>query len=808
MSDDRHTTVDPTTGRASTTERLARGAARRPWLTLTVWLLIVAAAVALYAAFGVNYKARESFLADPESRRAADLIAERLPSARHNTEVVIVRSRRFAVDDPAFRAVVADLRRDILAIGRQDILSVTTYQTAAEKLRPFLVSESGHATIMPVVMAGGMLESEEHVTGLLDVVAAADDRPGFTVAVTGAGSWNWEADLLAEQDLRRAEVIGIPAALIILVVVFGSLVAAAMPLVLAGVAIFTASAVTALIGEAFSLSVFALNIITSMGLAVGIDYALFIVSRYREETNAGLSPAEAVARTGGTANRAVLFSGLTVVFSLLGMLVVPYSVFTSLGLGASMVVLVAVAAALTLLPALFALLGRRIDALKLRWPRRRRDRAAGGAPPDAVGDPRPGVGGARPAAADTRLAAAADPPDTAVTVTQVTAAAEPAIGQTEGERGGGWWGRAAAVIMRRPTISLLLGVAVLLAVATPTFFMVRGATGVTGLPDELNAKRGFDLLSEEFPAGWTAPTQVVIDGPLLIPAVLAGIGRLRSELATDGRFTPTGFETANDGTTAVLTLVQDEPPTSEQALQNIRDLRRDLIPAAMGQAPATVLVGGTTAGFVDGLHMIDVYQPIVIALVLFLSFCLLLVAFRSLLVAATCIAMNLLSVGAAYGALVIVFQYGLGNELFGFRAVDKVEAWVPLLMFCVLFGLSMDYQVFLLSRIRERYDEHGETREAVAFGIRSTAGIITGAALIMVAVFAGLASGRLVMFQQIGFGLAVAVLLDATIVRIVIAPAVITLIGDRYWWLPRGLEWLPRINVGERDAPPASVGAR
>jgi RND superfamily putative drug exporter len=745
---------DPAGSGSSMTERLARGAARRPWLTLIVWLLVVCAAVALYAAFGDNYKARESFLADPESRRAADLIAERLPSARHSTEVVIVRSRRYTVDDAAFRAVVADLRRDILAIGRQDILSVTTYQTAAEKLRPFLVSESRHATILPVVMAGGVLESEEHVTGLLDVVAAADDRPGFTVAVTGAGSWNWEADLLAEQDLRRAEVIGIPAALIILVVVFGSLVAAAMPLVLAGVAIFTASAVTALIGEAFSLSVFALNIITSMGLAVGIDYALFIVSRYREETNAGLSPAGAVARTGGTANRAVLFSGLTVVFSLLGMLVVPYSVFTSLGLGASMVVLVAVAAALTLLPALFALLGRRIDALKLRWPRRRRESAG------AVAD-------------------------------------KPATGQAHTQRGGGWWGRAADVIMRRPTISLLLGVAVLLAVATPTFFMVRGATGVTGLPDELNAKRGFDLLSEEFPAGWTAPTQVVIDGPLLNPAVLAGIGRLRSELATDGRFTPTGLETANDGTTTVLTLVQDEPPTGEQALQNVRDLRRDLIPAAMGRAPATVYVGGTTAGFVDGLHMIDVYQPIVIALVLFLSFCLLLVAFRSLLVAATCIAMNLLSVGAAYGALVIVFQYGLGNELFGFRAVDKVEAWVPLLMFCVLFGLSMDYQVFLLSRIRERYDEHGETREAVAFGIRSTAGIITGAALIMVAVFAGLASGRLVMFQQIGFGLAVAVLLDATIVRIVIAPAVITLIGDRYWWLPRWLEWLPRINVGE-----------
>jgi RND superfamily putative drug exporter len=757
------------------TERLARGAARRPWLTVAAWLLIVGAAVALYALFGSAFKARENFISNPESKRASQVIAEVLPGASHPTEVLVVQSERLTVRDATYRRLVQRLQRKALALGRGSVLSATTWYDAPKELRPFLVSKNGRVTIMPVVLAGTVRTAEEHVVGLLRLAADADGRNGFTVVVTGPGSWGKEAGDLAESDLRRAEIIGIPAALLILVVVFGSLVAAATPLVLAGGAILTAAALTATIGQAFSLSVFALNIITSMGLAVGIDYALFIVSRYREERRSGLDGARAVLRTGATANRAVLYSGLTVVLSLLGMLIVPYSIFTSLGAGASLVVLVSLAAALTLLPALFALVGDHIDALRVRWPRRRRAKSA--SPPDAI--------------AESKTGARAQSDNSGVAEKRTDAVAP--------RERGGWWGRAAALIMRRPAVSLLLGVALLLAVATPAFFMVRGATGVTGLPDTLSAKRGFDLLSQEFSAGWTAPVQVVVDGPLLNPGVLAGLQRLRADLEKDGRFTAVSFQAAPSGTAAVLTLIQNEAPTSQAALQNVRDLRRQIIPSAMRTAPATALVGGTTAGFVDGLHMIDIFQPVVIALVLFLSFCLLLVAFRSLLVALTCIAMNLLSVGASYGALVLVFQLGLGHEVLGFRAVDKIEAWVPLLMFCVLFGLSMDYQVFLLSRIRERHDGHGETREAVSFGIRTTAGIITGAALIMVAVFVGLASGELVMFQQIGFGLAVAVLLDASIVRIVIAPATIALIGERYWWLPRWLEWLPRVSVGDSD---------
>ncbi len=718
-----------------------------------------------------NYQARSDFLTTTDSKRATQLIDERLPAARHATEVVVVRAPGMTVDEPRFRRLVHSLRRDVLQLGRERVLSVTTFYQSDPDVGAYLVSHDRHATIVLVTLAGDVFDSASTVVPLLELTHAYDARRGIEVVTTGVGSWNREAAELSSSDLRRAEIIGIPAALVILVLVFGSLVAAAIPLLLAGVAMIVAAAATAALGSVFPLSVFALNIIISMGLAVGVDYSLFIVSRYREERGAGYAPVPAVGRTGATAHRAILFSGMTVVFSLLGMLIVPYSEFTSLGVGATTVVLVSVAVALSLLPAALGWLGDRVEALSVRRSHRR---GAG------LSDLPPG--GARSA-----------------TLSPSREAAGPAAGR------GSWWARMAAVVMRRPAVSLLVGVAVLGAVATPTLWLTTGATGVSSLPDHLSAKRGFDLLASEFSAGWAAPVQVVVDGALLDPRTLGALGTLQTRLAEDGRFTPVGLQSAPSGTLAVVSLIQDEAPTSLDALQNVRELRDDLIPEAFRSSLAKVYVGGTTAGFVDGLWLISVFQPVVIALVLTLSFVLLLVAFRSLLVAVTCILMNLLSVGASYGALVLVFQAGLGVDLLGFRRTETVEAWVPLLMFCVLFGLSMDYQVFLLSRIRERYVQTGSTPEAVAFGVQSTAGIITGAAAIMVAVFIGLASGELVMFQQIGFGLAVAVFLDATLVRTVIAPATIVLVGDRYWWLPRWLRWLPHVSIGEVEPAPATT---
>ena len=759
--------------RTPLTERLARACARRPWLTIGVWLAIVVAAGGLLVAFGDSLKAADDFVGHPESKQAEELLAERLPGADADTEVVVVRSERLTVTDPAFEARVRDLAASIGALAPRDVRNVVTWYDARAAARlatgkaaeeaaaqaAALVSADRHATIIPVTMAASAGAVDEHMDGLYELARTADGRDGFTVALTGTGAWERDASAVAESDLMRGEAIGIPIALLILVVVFGSLVAALVPLALGVVAIVAGAALTALLGEGFMVSVFALNIVTMMGLAVGIDYSLFIVSRFREELAAGLTVPDAVGRAAATASRAVLFSGLTVVLALCGMLVVPFSIFTSLGAGAVFVVIAAVAAALTLLPAVLALLGDRVNALRL--PLGRSSRRARPAQHPERRDP---AAGRRPVAVS------------------------------------GFWARIAAAIMRRPVVSLVIGAGILLLLAAPGFTMQRGESGVASLPERLGTRRGYEILKAEFSAGLTSPILVAIDGDLRDPRVAAAAERLRAAAAADSRFAVSGFEQSADGRVGLLRLAVNSDATGAAASQAVRDLRVGIIPAATAGAPLRVLVGGGPAVFVDIIDIVDLYTPIVIAAVLLLSFVLLLVAFRSVVIAFKAVLMNLLSVGAAYGLLTLVFQKGVGADLLGFRTPGVIESWIPLLLFCILFGLSMDYQVFLLSRIRERYDRCGDTTEAVAFGIQSTAGIITGAALIMVAVFAGLAAGELVLFQEIGFGLAVAVALDATLVRTVVVPSTMALLGRWNWYLPKWLEWLPHVSLDEGAA--------
>ncbi|HEX5642665.1 MAG TPA: MMPL family transporter, partial [Thermoleophilia bacterium] len=620
-----------------------------------------------------------------------------------------------------------------------------------------LVSADRRTTILPVTMAVPSGEVDEHMARLYEIVSGADGQSGFTVVLTGTGAWERDASEIAESDLRRGEAIGVPIALLILLIVFASLVAALVPLALGVVAIIVGAALTALLGEGFMMSVFALNVVMMMGLAVGIDYTLFILSRFREELAAGRAVPDAVGRSAATASRAVLFSGMTVIIALCGMLVVPFTIFTSLGAGAILVVAAAVAAATTLLPAVLGLLGRRVNALRLPLGRL----------------------GRRAHTADASVSPAAQP------------GSSPAPS-------GGFWARTAAAIMRRPVVSLAAGAGVLLLLASPGLDMQRGESGITGLPQEIGTRRGYEILAADFSAGLTSPILVAVDGDLQDPRVAVALEKLRAAAQADGRFSVTAFESSDDGDFGVLSLAVDADGTGAEAARAVRELRSDIIPAATAAAPLRVLVGGGPAQFADMIDLIDLYTPIVIAVVLSLSCLLLLVAFRSLVIAIKAVFMNLLSVGAAYGLLTLVFQEGAGASLFGFQQTGVVESWVPLLLFCILFGLSMDYHVFLLSRIRERYDQCGDTREAVSSGLQSTAGIITGAALIMVAVFAGLAAGEMVMFQQIGFGLAVAVAIDATLVRIVVVPSTMALLGRWNWYLPRWLQWLPHVSLDER----------
>jgi len=403
--------------------------------------------------------------------------------------------------------------------------------------------------------------------------------------------------------------------------------------------------------------------------------------------------------------------------------------------------LVSVAAALTLLPALLGLLGDRVNSLRI-----------------------------------------------------------PYFGRTADREQSRFWSRAVGQVIRRPLTGVVLATAILFLMTAPVLGLQSGEAGVSTLPDRLAAKQGYLALNAEFPGETTDPVEIVIDGDAASPGVRAGIDRLRERLAAEdplGRMEPA---TNQAGDLTVLTVPIQGDPLGEDAVDAVRGLRTEHVPKAFPDPETEVLVTGDTAESIDESDTMSRWLPIVLAFVLGLSFVILTVAFRSVVVAAKAIAVNLLSVGAAYGLLVLVFHEGVGNELFGFPQVDTIEAWVPLFLFAVLFGLSMDYHVFLLSRIRERFRQTGDNSDAVAHGVGSTGRIITGAALIIVAVFSGFARGDLVMFQQMGFGVAVALLLDATVVRLVLVPAAMELLGERNWYLPSWLRWLPDVQV-ERAEP-------
>ncbi len=732
-------------GRSSgLTERLARTSALHPWRTIGLWAaLVVLAVLAVGSLLGSGLTSEMKFrAAKPDSLVGQELLQQRLTGPQKVTDLVVVRSATLTVDDAAFKAYVTDVAAKIQALGPNVVAGVTTYYQTGD---PTAVSKDKRSTLIPVVMAGKMDDALKNVDKLHETVVAAQGQ-GFTVAQTGDASIGEMFTKLAEKDLQRGEIFGIPAALIVLLIVFGAVLAAFMPLVMSVISIGLALALTALIGQVYPMNTFVLNILTMMGLAVGIDYTLFVISRYREERGRGLGKVDAITATGATANRAIFFSGMTVVLAMSGMVIIPLDIMISMGVGVMLVVVTTLLTALILLPALLSLLGDRIDALRV-----------------------PFVG-------------------------------KLALKRANGS--GGLWERLAHSIMRRPVPWLLVAVVALLLVAAPVVVMKKGnnTASAAHLPGGEYAKQGWDILDRDFSLGKANPLMIVIDGQSNSPDVTQAVDRLQAAMQADGRFGPAQVTAGKAGDLTLVTTTLAGDPAGEATQSLVKHLRSDILPAAVDGTSAKVYVTGNTAGVVDYLGFFDTWLPVALAVVLSLSFVLLLVAFRSIVIPAQAIVMNLLSVGAAYGLMVLVFQKGVGAGLLGLTQVDTIEAWVPLFLFSLLFGLSMDYQVFLLSRIKERYDQTGDTREAVGYGLGRTGSIITGAAAIMVCVFGGMATGELVMFQQMGFGLAVAVLIDATVVRSIIVPASMELLGDRNWYLPRWLEWLPNVAV-EGHAP-------
>ncbi len=710
------------------TGRIARSAAQHPWRVLGLWAVLL---VVAYFAAGTMNLAVSPGTAGTEATRAKGLIDQRLRQETPPEEFIVVESRLTTAGQEPYQSFVDSL---VAELGTLDgVNNVTSYRTGAQGL----VSADGHTVLIPVTLNGDIVDAADTALPLIDVVRKANTTGDFRVTTVGFGSVEGEMTTLLEETLQQGEMAGIAVALVILLVVFGAAVAAGLPVVLALLSIFVAVGATALASNAMEMSNFVVFIITMIGLAVGIDYSLFIVQRFREERSHGLEKVEAIATAGATASRTVFFSGMAVAIALAGMLIMPDATFRSFAVGAILVVAATVLASMTLLPAVLGLLGDRINWLRVPFLGR--------------------------------------------------------LGRSRNHRGVSDW--IVSGVTARPIISVFVTGGLLVAAAIPVLNINLGSVGISSLPDDSEARHAFDVINKEFSNGVLTADIVIDSSDVNDPAVTAAIANLTASLDADEFFGAAKIEVNEAGDLALLTVAMPGDFSSAKSRAALERLRDDYIPGAFEGVAAEVLVGGATAETVDSVQTQRDYLPLVFTFVLGFSFVLLLLVFRSIVVPLKAVALNLLSVGAAYGLLVLVFQEGLGASLLGLREAPVIEAWLPLFLFAILFGLSMDYHVFLLSRIKEHYDETMDNAASVAHGLRSTAGIITGAALIMVVVFAGMASGELVVFQQVGFGLAVAVILDATIVRMVLVPASMALLGDWNWYFPKWLEWLPKINI-------------
>jgi putative drug exporter of the RND superfamily len=570
------------------------------------------------------------------------------------------------------------------------------------------------------------------------------------VYVTGAGPIQHDLDPIFQRDLRHGEFLfALPIALLVLLAVFGLSWAVTIPL------LFAACTITATLGIVYWVAhlavtpTYATNLVQLIGLGIAVDYSLLIVYRFREELAAGRTEDEAVVRTMETAGRAVVFSGFAVALGLALLIAMPLPFMRMLGIAGFLIPIVSIAAAVTLQPALLSLYGRRGSA---------RRRILPGAP-------------------------------------------------TDPERG--FWARLARSIMARPVVYLVSGTALLLAAAVPAFFLQVTPGSTFGIPRWPQSIQGFTLLQHAVGTGAVAPSQVLVEartGSVLAPETQAAIGRLIAGLRRDPEVAavysaPAGrFVDVSRRFEQVMVVGRHDYGFPESQ-SFVRRLRSTLIPAARFPAAADVRVGGGPAQGVDFLHQAYRYfVPLVVA-VLLLTYLLLMRAFRSLLVPAKAVLLNLLSVAASYGMLVVVFRWGLGHDLFGLYQFGQIEGWIPIFLFAMLFGLSMDYEVFIVTRMRESWDRGADNETAVAHGLERTGRIITAAAVIMCAAFSGFVAGRIVGLQEFGMGLAVAIFLDATIVRSLLVPSMMALLGRWNWWLPWPLARVVRVAPSPLESP-------
>jgi RND superfamily putative drug exporter len=686
---------------------------------LVLWIAALVAAVVLAGTAGGDNEV-DFTVPGSDSAEAVDLLQERFPEFAGGTVDVV-----YTADGGVTDADVTG-RIDALATELADVPNVV----AAE---PGLVSPDGSTGVLQVRfdLPGEQLPT----TSIERVMDLAGEAEGDGLRVE-LGGYPIET---VENSEAGSESVGLVAALVILLVAFGSALAAGLPLVIAGFGLGVALGGVWLMANVLDVPDFGVQIATMIGIGVGIDYALFIVTRYRSALAEGREPRDAVLLAGGTAGRAVVFAGSTVVVSIFGLVLMGRDYLWGVALATSLAVTTVVLASVTLLPAMLGFAGRNIDRFKLPWFRH----------------------------------------------------------DVDGRRTLSWrWSR---VMQRRPLAAGLAALVVLLALAAPAVDMRFGMPDAGNGPEERTSRQAYDLMSQGFGPGANGPFLVAVDlaGAPSGDATTGAVDRLAADMdATDGVATVVPPVVNEAGDAAVISVVPETGPQDEATEDLVHTLRDDIIPAAVSGTGVDASVGGTTAAFIDDSEQTASRLPLFIGGVVVLSFILLMSVFRSLAVAIKAAIMNILSIGAAYGVMTVAANGGWFGELVGIDNPTPVPGWLPMTMFAVLFGLSMDYEVFLLSRVREEYVRTGDNGQAVADGLANTARVITAAAAIMVTVFGAFVMEDAVFLKLAGIGLATAVFVDATVVRMVLVPATMELLGDRNWWLPRWLDrLLPRIDV-------------
>ena len=584
-----------------------------------------------------------------------------------------------------------------------------------------------------------------------DLYRALPHGEGVQSYVTGQAAIQHDLDPIFSKDLRKGEMIALPIAVLVLLAVFGLSVAVTMPFIFAACTVMTTLLGVYVYAHFLTTATYVTNLVFLIGLGIAIDYSLLVVYRFREELGRGGDVDSAIVRTMQTAGRSVVFSGLTVAIGLALLLFIPLPFVRSIGVGGFLIPIASIAAALTLQPALLSLYGRRGVARISLLPRRLR----------AEGDT-------------------------------------------------GFWHSLAGAIMRRPVAFLAGGAVLLVAAAIPVFGLQLTPGSASGIPRFPQSVRGFDVLKDSIGPGAISPTQIVVDsgrpGGVRDAGVQAAVVRLADSIRVDPetasvRAAPRQPFVEPSGRYEELIVAGHDEYGSEAAQSFVKRLRDKLVPAAGFPGGTRVLAGGGPPQGVDFLDQAYRYFPWLVGGVLVLTYFLLMRAFRSALLPLKAVILNLLSVGAAYGMLVVVFRWGVGNSVLGLYQIDQIEGWIPIFLFAMLFGLSMDYEVFLVTRMREEWDNGRSNREAVAYGLERTGRIVTAAAIVMVAAFSGFVAGRIVGLQEFGIGLAVAIFVDATLVRALLVPSLMALFGRYNWWLPRPLARVVRVPESPLEHP-------